>query len=126
MNTPDAENLARRIQATWRNGPTADIWTDVLAELNAKQAEETYRRLRDEADHAPTVATFKARYRSLTASEPADAQGCSRCDGYGWLERIEEHHGHRYTFAVPCTCPAGKAHAPVVERIVAANTRPAT
>jgi hypothetical protein len=109
MNSHDADDLAAKLTRTWRAGPSAEVWAEVLGPLHASQARTAYEQLRDELDHAPTVATFRAKYRTLTIDAPAPS-ACNRCDGYGWLEVPVVRHGIAYTGAKPCTCPAGLAH----------------
>lgn len=118
MNSADADHLAQRIGQTWRGGPTAAAWADVLTELDAPRAEAAFRRLRTEAENTPSVARFLATYRSLTTDRPdPTAPHCGRCASTGMVTVWEQHGDQTVTACAPCTCEAGTSAAVVLRAI---------
>lgn len=95
MNTPDADDLATLITKTWRGGPSTDVWAEELGTLYTAQARAAYTQLRRSEQHAPSVATFLAAYRSLGTTRTEDPQRpCTTCDGTG-LVIVEAPDWHR-------------------------------
>lgn len=129
VNPTDADALAKRIINTWRGGPLLTEWIDTLTELDQGTAGTTYVRLRNDTDHAPTIAAFLRTYRGLStaATHPPPQDHCpsGRCSGDGWITTERTISGHPVRCAEPCTCPLGRSYESGYRRTVAA-ARPTT
>lgn len=110
--TPDeADALGKRIINNWRGGPPLVEWIDALVPLHAGQAGTTFIRLRDELEHAPSIAKFRQTYRGIHTRETDER--CEACGGNGTVTGPTfDRNGHTYTSAIPCpSCEAGRAAA---------------
>jgi hypothetical protein len=105
----EAADLAYRINQTWRNGPSADVWEDELKHMDYGRSCTAYAKLRRERTHAPSVAEFVKMYRSLQ-TEDASTRGpdCATCDSTGWVKAKDiTSRGHTYSAVKPCGCAIG-------------------
>ena len=104
-----ADDLAQKITGTFRGGPSVAVWAEVLEELHPARAEHAYRRLRDSHDGPLTIARFRDAYRALAGPDRDEqSPNCAACDGTGWIQATEQHHGRDYPVVKPCrNCSAG-------------------
>ena len=60
----------------------------------------------------PNLYTFSDRLQHVTRQRPTNPENtkCHQCNGHGWriADDTIERHGHPYTYATPCPCPAGR------------------
>lgn len=68
MTPAAADALAKRWINIWRGGPSLTEIIDALLPLDEGRAGTALVRLRNESDHAPSIARFLAVYRSLDTS----------------------------------------------------------
>lgn len=119
MTKDEAQDLAMRIMQTWRNGPSAIIWEEILLPLHPRQAIVAYERLRLNTDGAPSIRQYMGTYHGLTAR--TDDNGpvfCQGCDGYGWISTSFTKHGIEYTASDACTyCHRGKEAKQTIDKI---------
>lgn len=108
MTPTEADTLAKRIINTWRGGPPLTEWANLLEQLQAGRAGTAFIRLRDELEHAPTIARFRTAYRSVRTRE--DDETCEHCANDGTITGPTfERHGHTYSSAIPCPhCEHGR------------------
>lgn len=65
MTPTEATTLAKRIINTWNGGPRLDEWVDALTELDAGMSGTAFIRLRNQSEHAPSIARFMATCRAV-------------------------------------------------------------
>lgn len=111
MTPAEAEALAVKICQTWPKSPPVDVWVEDLLDLDVGAAGTGFVRLRREAEHAPSIARFRATVKSLRTTDGGTPRGpkCEACSNSGWVETdpltIDDH---TYSQVRPCTCPEGK------------------
>lgn len=135
MTEAEARQLYVKMAASWppdHRGVAAEVWIEILQELEAGTAGTAVIRLRDELDRPPTIHQFKQRYYALhtPTNDPIRMAtlACADCGGSGWLSRrtpIQVVVGHKrdddtglvaavleerdpITSVRPCGCPAGR------------------
>jgi hypothetical protein len=116
----DARNLAERITRSWRGGIGTEIWYEVLTELVHGPAESAFKSLRDNEEHQPSIAKFRATYRAQFGTAREEKTACGLCGGDGW-ETVVVGPTEFDTVVAPCRCPNGRNVEDVHRRIVAAN-----
>lgn len=142
MTDTEASALVARIKHTWRGGPHADVWREVLLDLDAGTAGTCIVRLARDLDDAPSIAAFVRAYRSLhTVSnepvpEPAPAASCDICGGTGFVT-VTPARAHRASIcsgipgtpscdchaSAPCSCSTGDRMRAVHRAVVEHNDR---
>ena len=130
--TPDnARTAAAKFADTWPGKIRVEIWTEVLEPLDVAQVRETYRRLRDTAEHAPTPAAFRTLHRSMHGGHdttPAHREPCAICDGSGWetvtVQRPD--YPHPTSGVLPCRCTNGRQYIEPHRRAIEANEKALT
>lgn len=112
MNDQSALRILSRIQSYFGvtlNPDRQHDWLDALRPLDEGTAGTAVQRLAaHNPDKAPTIAQLLAQYRSLDTHSQSDRPACNTCDGTGWEDVIEHHHGRPYSAVAPCQhCTAG-------------------
>lgn len=122
MTPLEADMLAKRIINTWRGGPPLTEWVGVLTTLDYGTAGTCFVRLRDDLEHAPSIAKWMHTYKSLRtpANDPTDLRACHRngCTD-GAITYFTSHRGHRYRHTARCTCTAGRHNYPALPELPA-------
>lgn len=124
MTPAQAETLAVKICQTWTRVPPVDVWVEDLLDLDEGAAGTALMRLRREAEHAPTIAKFRATVRSLHTTDGGTPRPevCKACDDTGWVQApdhieddglhlengVEVRHTRTYSQVKPCVCREGR------------------
>ena len=128
--TPDnARAAAAKFADTWPGKIRVEIWTEVLEPHDVAQVRDTYRRMRDTFEHAPTPSAFRTLHRSMHGGtiddEPAHRQPCAICDGIGWetIEVQRPNYPYPTSGVIPCRCSNGNQYRAGHQRGVEANDK---
>jgi hypothetical protein len=124
VNTIEASQLADKICHTWPKGLIEmDTWCEALEELMPAPADAALRNLRNTSDTMPSIAAFRAAYKSLIGTAHTPRIECQTCGGDGWQSCSFEALGRTYDGVKPCRCRAGDDNRDVHRRIIEENDK---